>query len=130
MVACASTTPSRPGGGYTYTPNPPSTRRRLRVTAQRLLGAVREIHRGLLRDDVFMLAASIAYAAVMSLFPLFVGLIVLLSRLVERRHAQQAVMSALTPYVPPASLTMMQHALTTMAPIEGTAGLMATLGLV
>ena len=36
--------------------------RKLHITVQRLLGAVREIRRGLLRDDVFMLAASIAYA--------------------------------------------------------------------
>jgi len=104
--------------------------RRLHVTVQHLLGAVREIHRGLLRDDVFMLAASIAYAAVMSLFPLFVGLIVLLSRFVERSHAQQAVVSALTPYVPPAALTTMQHALTAMASVRGTAGVVATVGLV
>ncbi len=102
-------------------------RQRLYVTAQRLLGVVREIHRGLLRDDVFMLAASIAYGGVMSLFPLFVGLIVLLSRFVERSHAQQAVVSALTPCVPPAALTMMQHTLTTMTPILGTAGIVATI---
>lgn len=104
-------------------------RKRLHVTAQRLLAVARETSRGLQRDDVFTLAASIAYAAVMSLFPLFVGLIVLLSRFVERRHAQQAVVSALTPYVPPAALTMMQHALTVMAPVRGTAGIVATLGL-
>ena len=110
--------------------NTQAPRRRLRVTAQRLLGAVREIHRGLLRHDVFMLAASIAYAAVMSLFPLFVGLIVLLSRFVERTDAQQAVVSALTPYVPPEALTMMQHALTATASVRGTAGVVATLGLV
>jgi len=85
---------------------------------------------GLLRDEVFMLAASIAYAGVMSLFPLFVGLVALLSRFVERSHAQQSVMSALTPYLPPAALTMMQNSLTAMAPIQGTAGTLATLGLV
>lgn len=94
------------------------------------MGVVREIYRGLLREDVFMLAASIAYAGVMSLFPLFVGLIVLLSRFVERGNAQQAVVSALTPYVPPAALTMMQHALTAMAPVRGTGGIVAAVGLV
>ena len=107
-----------------------ASRRRLHITAQRLPDVVRAIHRGLLRDDVFMLAASIAYAAVMSLFPLFAGLIVLLSRFVEHGNAQQAVVSALIPYVPPAALTMMQHALTTMAPIRGIAGALATLGLI
>jgi membrane protein len=94
------------------------------------VGVVREIYRGLLREDVFMLAASIAYAGVMSLFPLFVGLIVLLSLFVERGNAQQAVVSALTPYVPPAALTMMQHALTAVAPVRGTGGIVAAVGLV
>jgi uncharacterized BrkB/YihY/UPF0761 family membrane protein len=65
MVACGSNATQQP-------------QRRLHVTAQRVLGVVREIHRDLLRDDVFMLVASIASAAVMSLFPLFVGLAVLL----------------------------------------------------
>ena len=88
--------------GHVREHNTQAPLRRLHVIVQRLLGAVREIHR-LLRDDVFMLATSIAYAAVMSLFPLFVGLIVLLSRFVERSHALQAVVSALTPYVPPAA---------------------------
>jgi uncharacterized BrkB/YihY/UPF0761 family membrane protein len=61
------------------------------LTTRRVGHVVREIHRGLLRDDVFMLAASIAYAGVMSLFPLLVGVIVLLGRFVERGHAQQAI---------------------------------------
>jgi len=100
------------------------------LTTRHVVHVVREIHRGLLRDDVFMLAASIAYAAVMSLFPLFVGVIVLLSRFVERGHAQQAVVSVLTPYVPPAALTMVEQAFTTIAPVPGTVGVLATLGLV
>jgi len=77
-----------------------------------------------------MLAASIAYAAVMSLFPLFVGLIVLLSRFVERSHAQHAVVTVLIPYVPPAALTMMQNALTAKTPVRGPVGIVATVGLV
>lgn len=100
------------------------------LTTQRVGHVVREIHRGLLRDDVFMLAASIAYAGVMSLFPLFVGVIILLDRFVERGHAQQAVVSVLTPYVPPAALAMMEQAFTTIAPARGTVGVVATLGLV
>jgi len=100
------------------------------LTAQRVVRVVREFHQGLLRDDVFMLAASIAYAGVMSLFPLFAGVIVLLSRFVERGHAEQAVVSVLTPYVPAAALSMVEHAFATIAPVRGTIGVLATLGLV
>jgi membrane protein len=94
------------------------------------VGVVREIYQGLLGKDVFMLAGSIAYAGVMSLFPLFIGLIVLLSLFVERGNAQQAVVSALTPYVPPAALTMIQYALAAVAPVRGTGGIVAAVGLV
>jgi membrane protein len=76
-----------------------------------------------------MLAASIAYAAVVSLFPLLVGLIILLSRLVAREPAQRAVVSGLTPYLPPAALAMVQNTFTAVAPVQGTVGVLATLGL-
>jgi len=91
---------------------------------------VREIYEGLQSDEVFVLAASIAYAGVMSLFPLFVGVIVLLSRFVERGHAPQAVVLVLAPYVPPAALAMMEQAFTTIAPVRGTVGTLAAVGLV
>ena len=60
------------------------------LATQRVVHVVREFHQGLLRDDIFMLAASIAYAGVMSLFPLFVGVIV------HRKH-DYAHQSAIRP---------------------------------
>src|SRR5579884_2598237 len=59
-----------------------------------------------LRDDIFTLAASIAYAAILSVFPLLLVLVAVLGRFVEHAHAQQTVVRALAPYLPPSALAL------------------------
>ncbi len=83
-----------------------------------------------LRDDIFTLAASIAYAAILSVFPLLLVLVAVLGRFVEHAHAQQTVVRALAPYLPPSALAMVEETLVAVAPRAGTAGAVALIGLV
>ena len=94
----------------------------------RLRAPLVALYRRLLGADVFMLAASIAYASLLSLFPLLLGLIALLSQFVARGHAQEAIVAALGPYLPPSALAMVRQTLNTLVPARG-AGTLATVGL-
>ncbi len=88
------------------------------------------LYERVLRDDIFTLAASIAYAAIVSVFPLLLVLIAILGHLVEQAHAQDTVVRALAPYLPPSALTMVRRTLTAVVPTAGTAGAAALVGLV
>jgi len=80
-------------------------------------------------DDLFTLAASIAYAAILSLFPLLIGLVVMMSRFVETGHAEQPIMGTLEPYLPPSALALVRRTLEGAVPSRGAAGVVAVVGL-
>lgn len=77
------------------------------------------------RHEIFVLAASIAYGAVFSVFPLLVAVIALLSLMVGPSQAQQAAMRGLQPYLPAAALTLVRDTLNEVARTRGTAGTLA-----
>jgi len=81
------------------------------------------------RDDVVILAAATAYAAVLSVFPLLIAVIALLSLFVEQAAAQEAVLRALSPYLPDPSLALVRDTLRSVVQTRGTAGLIGVLGL-
>ncbi len=100
------------------------------------MGAVRAVRdaaweflRRLRRHDVFLLAAAIAYTAMLSFFPLLVGLIAILTRWVEHAAAQQAIVRALTPYLPPGVVSLVWGALDAATRARGTASIVATVAL-
>jgi membrane protein len=103
--------------------------RHKRSMAPRPYDILYRLHWRLVHDDIFVLAASVAYAALLSLFPLLLGLIFLFSRFVEREHAQQAILAALGPYLPPAALTMVGQTLNAVVPMRGAVGAFAVVGL-
>jgi membrane protein len=86
-------------------------------------------YRSLVRHDILMLAGTIAYSALLSLFPLLIGIIALVSRFVDEATAQHAVVRALGPYLPPEVIGTVQGALEGAISRRGTAGVVATLGL-
>jgi len=73
-----------------------------------------------------MLAGAIVYSALLSLFPLLIGIIALFSRFVDEATAQHAVIHALDPYLPPGVIGIVQEALEGAISKRGTAGLVAT----
>lgn len=81
------------------------------------------------RDDVLILAASTAYAAVLSVFPLLIAVIALLSLFVEQAAAQEAVLRALGPYLPDQSLSLVRETLRGVVQTREAAGLVGVLGL-
>lgn len=83
----------------------------------------------LLDDDVFVLAAAIAFSAVLSLFPLLIGLVALLGWLVGQAEAQRAVVDALRPYLPPGVLSQVWAILAAAIRARGPAGVVAIIGL-
>jgi membrane protein len=86
-------------------------------------------YRSLIRHDILMLAGAIAYSALLSLFPLLIGMIALFSQFVDETAAQRAVVRALGPYLPPEVIVTVQGALEGAISRRGTAGAVATLGL-
>ncbi len=80
-------------------------------------------------DDIFVLAAAVAYAAVFSVFPLLVVVITLLSLVVDRPQAQQAAIAALGPYLPSDALMLFSDTLDAIVATRGTVGAVASVGL-
>ena len=89
------------------------------VGASRILG----------RHDVFVLAAAIAYAAILSFFPLVIGFIALVSRFVDPASAEQVIVRALAPDLPPVVTSMVRETLDAAIRARVTAGVLAILGL-
>lgn len=83
----------------------------------------------LARDDLFILAAAISYAAILSVFPLLIGVIALLALIVDQPQAQQAAVTALQPYLPPEALAPVRDAISAVVRTRSTAGTLASLGL-
>lgn len=81
------------------------------------------------RDDILTLASSIAYAALLSIFPLLVGLVVLLSRVASEAEAQRVVFTALDPYLPNAALELVRKTLGDVFATRGAAGILALVAL-
>jgi membrane protein len=98
---------------------------RLRRTA----AAGRRILRRFAGDDVPTLAASIAYAAVVSVFPLLIGLIAVLGRFIEQAHLQHDLLAMLAHYLPPSALRTVRDTLAAVVPAAGTAGALALAAL-
>lgn len=81
------------------------------------------------RHELFVQAAAVSYAAVLSIFPLAITVIAFLGHFVEPARAQQAVVEALQPYLPPQALTSVRETLESVAATRGTAGLIGSIGL-
>lgn len=99
----------------------------MREQAGRRLGA--SLLHKLAQDEVFILASAIAYAALLSLFPLLVGIIALLSRVVTQAEAQRVVIEALNPYLPPDALRLVQETLAAVFATRDAAGILAVVAL-
>jgi len=82
------------------------------------------------RHDVFVLAAAIAYAAILSFFPLVIGFIALVSRFVDPASAEQVIVRVLTPGLPPVVISMVRETLDAAIRARVTAGVLAILGLI
>lgn len=85
--------------------------------------------RSLARHDVFVLAAAIAYAAILSFFPLMIGFIALVSRLIDPAKAEQVIVRTLAPDLPPVVVGMVRETLDAAIRARVTAGVLAILGL-
>ena len=85
--------------------------------------------RRLKEHELFVQAAAVSYAAVLSVFPLVITVIAILGRFVEQARAQQAVVDALRPYLPAQALTTLRETLDAVAATRSAAGLIGTLGL-
>lgn len=83
----------------------------------------------LARDEIGILAASIAYTAVLSVFPLLFGVVALLGLYAGRDPVQQAVVEALRPYLPPDALAAVRDTLGAVVRTRGAVGTLAALGL-
>lgn len=88
-----------------------------------------QIWRRLGSDDVYILASSIAYAAVLSVFPLLIAVIALLSLVVDQTAAQQTVLRALQPYLPEQALALVTETLRGVVRTRETAGVVGAVGL-
>lgn len=80
-------------------------------------------------DDVLIFSGSIAYAAMLSVFPLLLAVIAVLGRFVEQPQAQATAVEALRPYLPGDALALVADTLTAVARTRGTVGLVASVGL-
>ncbi|MGH2348982.1 MAG: YihY/virulence factor BrkB family protein [bacterium] len=96
---------------------------------ERLVRHVGSIADHTARDGILTLAASIAYAALLSIFPMLILVIALLSVFVAPAAAQQAVISALAPYLPAAAVDLVRDTLQAVVETRGTASLVALLVL-
>lgn len=84
-------------------------------------------YRSLVQHDVLLLSGAIAYSALLSLFPLLIGIIALVGQFVDEATAQQTVVRALDPYLPPGVIGIVREALEGAISKRGTAGAVATL---
>lgn len=85
--------------------------------------------RHIAEDDVLIHSAAIAYAAMLSIFPLLLAVIAVLGRFVEQPQAQATAVDALRPYLPADTLALVADTLSAVARTRGTVGLVAFLGL-
>lgn len=92
-------------------------------------GRIRAFLERLGRDDILTLASSIAYAALLSIFPLIIGVVVLLSRVASEAEAQRIVFTALAPYLPGAALELVRQTLQDVFATREAAGILALLAL-
>jgi len=81
------------------------------------------------RDDLFTHAAAISYAAILSVFPLLIGVVAMVGRFVEQTHAQRAILEALSPYLPPNVLDLVGGIVDASVSAWRTAGVLAIIGL-
>lgn len=79
--------------------------------------------------DLLMLASSPAYAGVLSVFPLLIAVIALLSRIVDPAAAREAVLRAMGPYLPEQSLALVRQTLESAFRARSTAGFVGIAGL-
>jgi membrane protein len=79
--------------------------------------------------DVFLLAAAIAYATVLSFFPLLIGLIALVSPFVDPAAAVQIIVRTLAPDLPPGAAGMVRGTLDAAIRARAAAGVLAIAGL-
>lgn len=79
--------------------------------------------------DLLMLASSPAYAAVLSVFPLLIAVIALLSRMVDPAEAREAVLRAMGPYLPEQSLALVRQTLESALRARTAAGYVGIIGL-
>ncbi len=96
---------------------------------QRLSRHVLSIARHTADDGVATLATAIAYAALLSVFPLLILVIALLSIFIAPAAAQETVISALAPYLPADAVTLVHDTLRAVVRTRGTASLIASLVL-
>jgi membrane protein len=80
-------------------------------------------------DDVLIFSGSIAFAAMLSVFPLLLAVIAVLGQFVEQPQAQSTVVEALRPYLPPETLAPLRDTLAAVARTRGAAGAVGVLGL-
>lgn len=92
-------------------------------------GHLRSIGRHMADDGVGTLASSIAYAALLSIFPLLILVIALLSVFVTPQAAQDAVVGALAPYLPEGATDMVRATLHAVVQARGSASVIALLAL-
>lgn len=81
------------------------------------------------RDDILTLASSIAYAALLSIFPLLVGLVLFLSQFASEAEAQRVVFAALQPYLPRDALELVRRTLEDVFRTREAAGVLALVAL-
>ena len=96
---------------------------------EQLAGHLRSIGRHMAADGVGTLASSIAYAALLSIFPTLILVIALLSILVTPQAAQDAVIGALAPYLPATAVDIVRDTLQAVEHTRGTATVIASLVL-
>jgi membrane protein len=99
------------------------------ITLRRLINLVRTFMRNTERDDVLILSGSVAYAGMLSIFPLLLAVIAVLGVFVEQPQAQDTAVNALRPYLPPDALMLVRDTLNAVVRTRGTAGIVAILGL-
>jgi membrane protein len=99
------------------------------TTIERVRSLLQPFFRRAMGNDLPTLAASIAYASVLSVFPLLIGVIAVLGRFVQRAYVEETVLAILGHYMPPVALETVRNALEAVVPSSGTAGVFALGGL-
>ncbi len=94
-----------------------------------MTGRLRALARLLAEDDLAVYAASIAYAGLLSVFPLLAGVIALLSLAADQLQVQEAVVQALRPYLPPPALEAVRETIAGVVRTRSAAGTLAAAGL-
>ncbi|HEY3247753.1 MAG TPA: YihY/virulence factor BrkB family protein [bacterium] len=101
----------------------------LDALTQRLTRHVLSIARHSADDGVVTLATSIAYTALLSVFPMLILVIALLSIFIAPAAAQETVIDALAPYLPSDAVALVRDTLQAVVRTRGTASLVASLVL-